>query len=126
MAFSIVSVNIGYTVFLFPLSGILYPDRVPLTVYSLLAFILVDTIWGIILAAIIYLVTRIAKMNLIKATTFSIALLWIIFWIISILLARNPNIISMDNIIVIGIDGIAALITWIIFSMLIRRYMLVE
>ena len=126
MAFSIISVNIGYTVFLFPLLGILYPDRVPLTIYNLLAFILVDTIWGIILAAIIYLVMRIAKMDLVKATTFSIALLWIIFWIISIFSARNHNIISIDNIIVIGIDGIAALTTWIIFSMLIRRYMLVE
>ncbi len=126
IVFSIVSVNIGYTGFLFPLLGVLYPNRVPLTMYNLLAFIFIDTIWGIILATIIYFVIHIAKINLTKATMFSIGLTWTTFWLISILSTRDFNITSIDNTMVIGVDGIAALITWIILSRLIKYYMLLK
>ncbi len=42
--FSIVSVNAGYTVLLFLLLDMIYPDMMPLTVYNLLAFMFVDTV----------------------------------------------------------------------------------
>ena len=121
--FSIISVNLGYTALLFPLLGTLYPSKVPLTVHNLLAFLLTDTAWGIILALVIYTVTRITKVSLVRASTYSVVTMWIIFWVISTLLTGDPNATSTDNIIIIGTDGIAALVTWSALSGLIKHYL---
>lgn len=118
---SIMAVNAGYTAFLLPLLGVLYPDRVPLTFYNLLAFMLVDTVWGAILAVIVYLVARLARIGLARAITYSIVMLWTIFWFTTILSSWS-TITSLDNIIVVGADGVAALITWTALSRLAKNY----
>ncbi len=118
---SIVSVNIGYTGFLYPVLGMLYPDRIPLTLYNLLAFIATDTLWGVILAFIIYLVMRLTKISLSKAILASIILLWLSFWVIALLSTEN-TVIYMDEAGVLCIDGVAALITFYILSKLAEYY----
>jgi hypothetical protein len=115
---SIISVNIGYTFFLFPILGSLYPGKVPLTLYNFLLFLLVDTIWGVVLASFIYSIIHLASVSLTKAIILSITLLWIVFWIISIILTKKPANISTEDIIIICIDGAAALISGIILSKL--------
>lgn len=119
---SIISVNIGYTFFLFPLLGVLYPDRIPFTLYNLSAFILVNTIWGIILAVIVYFIVHIAKISLVKAITYSIASLWIIFWLILILSTRNTSTTLLDNVVIISVDGVSAFIVWVILSKLAEHF----
>ena len=122
MLSSIISVNIGYTFFLFPLLGVLYPDRIPFTLYNLSAFILVNTIWGIILAVIVYFIVHIAKISLVKAITYSIASLWIIFWLILILSTRNTSTTLLDNVVIISVDGVSAFIVWVILSKLAEHF----
>lgn len=122
MLSSILSVNLGYTVFLFSLLGVLYPERVPFTIHNFLAFMLVDSAWGIILATVIYLLMRLTGMSLARAITFSIALLWITFWLISFLSIRNTEVIPSDYVMIVGIDGIAALISWFTLSELAKHY----
>lgn len=118
---SIVSVNIGYTGFLYPLLGILYPDQVPLTLYNLLAFITTDTLWGVILAFIVYLIVRLARINLSKAILISIILLWVSFWSIALLSTGNTAI-CMDEAVILCIDGIAALMTYCTLLKLVEHY----
>ncbi len=118
---SIMTVNAGYTAFLFPLLGVLYPDRVPLTFYNLLAFMLVDTVWGAILAVIVYLVARLARIGLARAITYSIVMMWTIFWF-TMIPSSGGTITSLDNVIVVGADGVAALITWATLSRLVKHY----
>ncbi|RLE95887.1 MAG: hypothetical protein DRJ55_00905 [Thermoprotei archaeon] len=119
---SIISVNLGYTFFLFPLLGVLYPDRIPFTLYNLSAFILVNTMWGIILAVIVYFIVHIAKISLVKAITYSIASLWIIFWLILILSTRNTSTTLLDNVVIISVDGVSAFIVWAILSKLAEHF----
>ncbi len=119
---SVLSVNLGYTVFLFPLLGVLYPSRVPFTIHNFIAFMLVNSAWGIILATVIYLLMHLKRMSLAKAIMFSIASLWITFWFISFLSTRNTEAISSDYVIITGIDGIAALISWFTLSELAKQY----
>ncbi len=118
---SIVSVNIGYTGFLYPVLGILYPDRIPLTLYNLLAFIITDTLWGVILAFIIYLIIHLTKISPSKAILVSTTLLWLNFWMIALLSSGNI-LIHMDEAVILGTDGIAALITCYILSKLVKHY----
>jgi len=118
---SIVSVNIGYTGFLYPVLGMLYPDRVPLTPYNLLAFIATDTLGGIILAFVVYLVMRLTKISLPKAILTSITLLWLSFWVVAFLLTGN-TMIYIDEAVILCIDGVAALITCYILSKLVEHY----
>ena len=122
MLLSIISVNLGYTFFLFPLLGVLYPDRIPFTLYNLSAFILVNTMWGIILAVIVYFIVHIAKISLVKAITYSIASLWIIFWLILILSTRNTSTTLLDNVVIISVDGVSAFIVWAILSKLAEHF----
>lgn len=119
---SIISVNIGYTFFLFPLLGVLYPDRIPFTLYNLSAFILVNTMWGIILAVIVYFIVHIAKISLVKAISYSIASLWIIFWLILILSTSNTSTTLLDNVVIISVDGVSAFIVWAILSKLSKHF----
>ena len=119
---SIISVNLGYTFFLFPLLGVLYPDRIPFTLYNLSAFILVNTMWGIILAVIVYFIVHIAKISLVKAITYSIASLWIIFWLILILSTSNTSTTLLDNVVIISVDGVSAFIVWAILSKLAEHF----
>ncbi len=121
---SVLSVNLGYTFFLFPLLGILLPDSVPFTVYNLLAFTLVDSVWGIVLGTIIYLLVRLTGMSLTRAVTFSIAALWAISWLTSILSTGDLGAITLSQVAIIGIDGVAALITWLTLSKLARHYVI--
>jgi len=118
---SIVSVNLGYTGFLYPILGILYPDRVPLTLHNLLAFIITDTLWGIILAFIVYLIMRLTKISPSKAILVSITLLWLSFWMFALLSSGN-SVICTDEAVILGIDGIVALITYYILSNLVKHY----
>ncbi|MCD6428426.1 MAG: hypothetical protein J7L12_02275 [Desulfurococcales archaeon] len=118
---SVISVNIGYTCFLYPVLGLLYPDRVPFTASNLLAFTIVDSLWGVILALITYSVARVMRTSLIKAASISIASLWLIFWVIALLptgSTGNPA----DRATILCVDGAAALITWATLSKLIKRY----
>ncbi len=117
---SIVSVNVGYTVFLFLLLGMIYPDMVPLTVYNWLAFMFVDTVWGLILGIVIYLVVRVSGVDLVKATALSITAIWIAFWLFSLLLTNGYSTISMYAIVVLCIDGVAALMVWVVFVVLTK------
>ena len=119
---SIISVNIGYTFFLFPLLGVLYPDRIPFKLYNLSAFILVNTMWGIILAVIVYFIVHIAKISLVKAITYSIASLWIIFWLILILSTSNTSTTLLDNVVIISVDGVSAFIVLAILSKLAEHF----
>ena len=118
---SIVSVNIGYTGFLYLVLGMLHPDRVPLTLYNVLAFIVTDTLWGIILAFVVYLVMRLTRISLPKAVLASITLLWLSFWVIAFLSTGN-TMIYIDEAVILCIDGVAALITYYILSKLIEHY----
>ena len=118
---SMVSVNIGYTGFLYPVLGMLYPDRVPLTIYNLLAFIVADTAGGVILAFIIYLAICLMKIDLSKAIFASIILLWLSFWVIAFLSTGNI-VIYIDEAVILCIDGVAALITFYILSKLVEHY----
>jgi len=119
--FSIISVNLGYTALLFPLLGTLYPSKVPLTMHNLLAFLLTDTAWGVILAMVIYALVRVIKISAIRASAYSIIVMWATFWIISTLLTGNLNVISLDDITIISIDAIATLVVWVTLSMLINH-----
>ncbi|RLG64100.1 hypothetical protein DRO21_04725 [archaeon] len=120
--FSVLSVNFGYTFFLFPLLGILLPGSVPLTVYNLFAFMLVDSAWGVVLATVIYLLVHLTGMSLARATMFSIASLWTIFWLVSLFSIGGVGAIALDHAVTVGIDGIAALITWLMLSRLAKHY----
>jgi len=113
---SIISVNVGYTLFLFPILGFLYPNRVPLTLHNLVSFLFIDTIWGAVLATLIYSVAHIARIGFTKAIAISITLLWIAFWASSTILTGKFTDVSTEDVIVICIDGVAALITGIILS----------
>ncbi len=118
---SMVSVNIGYTGFIYPVLGMLYPDRVPLTIYNLLAFIATDTVGGVTLAFIIYLAIRLMKIDLSKAIFASIIFLWLSFWVIAFLSTGNI-VIYIDEAVILCIDGVAALITFYILSKLVEHY----
>jgi len=120
--FSVLSVNFGYTFFLFPLLGILLPGSVPLTVYNLFAFMLVDSAWGVVLSTVIYLLVHLTGMSLARATMFSIASLWTIFWLVSLFSIGGVGAIALDHAVTVGIDGIAALITWLMLSRLAKHY----
>jgi len=117
---SIISTNIGYTLFLFPTLGMLYPNRVPLNLYNLAMFLLIDSFWGAILAIVIYFISRLSRLDIARASMLSILLLWILFWLLTISLSRNP--IMIENIIVVFLDGIAAFITWIALLKFVKYY----
>ena len=108
IVFSIISVNLGYTGFLFPLLSMIYKDKMPLTLFNLVAFILVDTISGVILAVMIHLTMYIGKMSIVKSITFSIISLWVLFWLIAICMVRD-----LGDIVVICMDGFAAFLSWV-------------
>ncbi len=126
MLVSIISVNMGYTLFLFPLLGVLYPKRIPFTINNLLAFTFVDTFWGILFATLIHTISYVIKKvkintSIVRVTSLSIITLWIISWSISILSVSDPSKMTMDDIIIIGADGVAAIITGITFLALAKR-----
>ncbi len=118
---SIVSVNLGYTFFLFPVLGLLYPSRVPPTLSNLLAFIVIDTLWGILLAVIVYLMTRLPGISLSRAIILSILLLWMSFWLLP-LLVEARTFPSLGSAIIACIDGVAALVSMSVMLKLTRRY----
>jgi len=78
--------------------------------------------WGIILAVIVYFIVHIAKISLVKAITYSIASLWIIFWLILILSTRNTSTTLLDNVVIISVDGVSAFIVWAILSKLAEHF----
>ena len=114
--FSIVSVNFGYTVFLLPLLNILYGKRVPLTMVNLIAFILVSTLGGVLLALVAYAIMRVARMSVVRSTAFSVLLLWVAFWISTICIAEG-----VSEVLILCIDGLAALLTWLVLVTLLKN-----
>ncbi len=73
-----------------------------------------------ILGIVIYLVVRVSGVDLIKAAALSIAVTWIAFWSFSLLLTNDCSTISMYAIAVLFIDGVAALMTWVVFVVLAK------
>jgi hypothetical protein len=73
---------------------------------------------GVILAILTYTIMRIARTSLTRAIAVSITLLWVTFWAFMIILTGGVANISVEDIIVICVDGSAALITAIILSKL--------
>ncbi len=114
----IVSVNVGYTLFLFPLLGMLYPSRVPLTLGNLASFIVVDSVWGVILALITYAVMRVTKTSLSKASLLSVILVWIVYWVPLVLVDGSGLVV--DDLVILLLDFLAALVTWFTVLMLSR------
>ena len=121
---SIVSVNAGYTLFLFPVLGLLYPSRVPLTLSNLLAFVTTNTLWGILLAVVVYLVVRLTGVSLPRAITWSILMLWISFWLIPLLAGIDKLPLGLDDAVVVCIDGGAAILSMMVMLKLVKRYIL--
>jgi len=73
---SILASNMGYTVFLFPILSSIYPNKVP-SAYNLVAFILIDNVYGVVPAMIIYLIIYICRIDIFKSIAFSIALRYV-------------------------------------------------
>ncbi len=117
VAFSIVSTNLGYTLFLFPLLSALYRDRVPFTASNLIAFTLVDTLGGVLLAMVSYLAIRVGKMSVTKSITLSVVLLWTAYWLTIVCAAGGLSNLH-SNVAIVCLDGLAALITWATLTML--------
>jgi len=103
---SLLASNIGYTVFLLPLLGYIFPKRIPLTLMNIIAFTVVDTMAGLFLAGLAYLFIKKAKLKKSSAFGISIVILWALYWI--------PASLKSLNLLMIGLDGLAALITWLV------------
>jgi len=114
-------VNIGYTFFLFPLLSILYPGRVPFTLHNLFSFLIVDTLWGVILSFVIYIVAKISKIRITTAITYSLIILWIIYWSIVIVI-NSLDLNIADRLVTIFIDACALFITWVSLQILVKYY----
>jgi len=118
IVFSVVSANLGYTAFLYPVLSMLYGDRVPLTLPNFAAFVLIDTLGGVVLALVAYLAMRVGRIGVTRSVTLSVALLWAAYWLITICLGRSTDI--HNGLIVIFLDGVAAFITWASLIVLIK------
>ncbi len=118
IVFSVVSANLGYTAFLFPVLSMLHGGRVPPTLLNFAAFVLVDTLGGVVLALVAYFAMRVGRISVIRSVTLSVALLWAAYWLITICLGRSADI--HNGLIVIFLDGVAAFITWVSLIVLIK------
>ena len=121
VAISVVSANLGYTLFLFPLLSALYRDRVPFTTSNLVAFTVVDTLGGVLLAVLSYLAIRFGKMSTAKSITLSVALLWLAYWLTTVCTAGDLSSVYR-NVTIICLDGLAALITWATLIILVKSF----
>ena len=109
---SIIASNLGYTVFLLPVLGVIHPSRVPLTVANIAAFTIIDTLGGLLLGALIHFLIRKTGLRIYHAAGIPVFLLWLIYW----LPASRKGI----DLLVIVLDGAAAVITWLAFVILHR------
>ena len=121
VAISVASANLGYTLFLFPLLSALYRDRVPFTTSNLVAFTIVDTLGGVLLAVLSYLAIRFGKMSTAKSITLSVALLWLAYWLTIVCTAGDLSSVY-GNVTIICLDGLAALITWATLIILVKSF----
>ena len=110
---SIIASNVGYTVFLLPVLGVIRPSRVPLTATNIAAFAAIDTLGGLLLGVLIYLLFRKTRMGIYWASGISVSLLWLAYWL--------PSVGKGIDFLIIALDGIAAFITWIVFIILYRH-----
>lgn len=110
MGLSIAASNIGYTLFLFPLLGKLFPKRVPFNMANFLSFIVIDSVAGLLLGTLIYALIRKFKVSMSLASGLSVAVLWLLYWI--------PYAMGRFDPLIISLDGGAGLITWLSFTAL--------
>ena len=96
--FSVLSANVGYTLFLFPVLGMLYPDKVPFTIVNILSFIVINSLAGLFLGVCIHFLLKALIKSVVKAAGISIVFLWLLYWI--------PAVNSLDMI-VLCLDGVA-------------------
>ena len=109
---SILASNIGYTLFLMPVLGTIYPNKVPLTLINILSFALIDSLFGIMLGISIFLLLKKKKYNAARSAGLSIVFLWLLYWL--------PMIGNLKLEIFL-LDGIAALLTWSVFILFHKR-----
>jgi hypothetical protein len=111
---SVVTSNVGYTLFLLPALGLIYPDSVPLTIPNLAGFVVVDTMAGLLLGVLIYFLMRKTRIGAPYASGVAILLLWLLYWL-------PVSAVSLDLSILV-LDGVAAIITWLAFMALYRSW----
>ena len=109
---SVLSANIGYSLFLLPVLGILYPEKVPLSFINIIAFAGVDTAAGILLGIIIFVLDRKTRFKMEYSAGAAITFMWFLYWI--------PVAFTSFNLVIICLDGAAALFTWTSFIILDR------
>ena len=103
---SILAANIGYTLFLMPVLGFIYPDKVPLSIVNIISFAVVNSLAGILLGLSIHFLSKTFVKGVLKAAGLSIVMLWLLYWL--------PGLKNLD-IEILCLDGIAAFITWSAF-----------
>jgi len=111
---SVVASNVGYTLFLLLALGLIYPDRVPITIPNLVAFAAVDTVAGFVLGVLIYFLVKKTRIGAHWASGTAISLLWILYWL-------PAGSVSFDLLIIV-LDGVAAVITWLVFIALYKTW----
>ena len=109
---SVISANIGYTLLLLPLLNALYGRRIPLSPLNVAAFILVDSLGGVVIAILTYALTRTYGLRLAVASATSISVLWAAYWLVASLATGAVDVP------VLCVDGLAAAVTWTILNLL--------
>ncbi len=109
---AVVASNIGYTAFLLPVLHLVKLKEVPLNLANVLAFIIVSTVFGLIMALITSLLLK--KLNLLASISVTVVAFWCAYWLPLIAVA------GIADVRVLILDGVAALILWITMILMYR------
>lgn len=80
---------------------------------NIASFMIIDSLAGILLGIIIYTIIQKTTIGLPLASGISVSVLWLLYWI--------PSVPGSMDLRIIGLDGVAACITWLSLTALDKK-----